>query len=420
MMHRASISHFHKPPLFPRTQPAPERLQKKIDSRCDAPGRGAERGERDGGSDAPGQDRSEHDGGIFQRQRHVLRIFIKILTELVHHDGRKRLVAGNRNGAQRNDGCRTEAGDTARQVTDAHFDAVQEIRLFENACIGTGNRDERRRTCHGEHAATIQHGRERRIRAFITRKQHGEQRFQRHPLNEKAETDGRGDADEHGFPDCDAKERHDDDDQRGQKGQPAQRELFGELSEDADFHLARRAVKTGEAIEDTGEQEGHHRAHSHAMQISKQIRLRDRRDDQRARRERGAAVAKVDAAQDGTALKHLAHAHDTADRHADDTHGGGRPKGCADQNRQHGIQEKRQQVKRTGRNDLPGLIDKKGDRPARTPGRCDEPDEAENDEHHADRPDALPRQHQQLFDGKMRMAAIAEKDDVAEGQSIQH
>ena len=32
----------------------------------------------------------------------------------------------------------------------------------------------------------------------------------------------------------------------------------------------------------------------------------------------------------------------------------------------------------------------------------------------------LDQKLRQFFDGKMRMAAIAEKDDVAEGQGIQH
>ena len=72
-----------------------------------------------------------------------------------------------------------------------------------------------------------------------------------------------------------------------------------------------------------------------------------------------------------------------------------------------------------GRNGLPCLINEERNRPARPPGRGNQANQAENNEHHADGADSLPRQGKQFLDRKPAVTAITEKDNVAKGQGVQ-
>ena len=70
----------------------------------------------DGSGNTPGHEGREDDGRVFQGQGHFLFIVIKRLAELLHHDGRQGLVAGNGDGSEGHDN-RTAKGrkDQAEQ-----------------------------------------------------------------------------------------------------------------------------------------------------------------------------------------------------------------------------------------------------------------------------------------------------------------
>ncbi len=133
-------------------------------------------------------------------------------------------------------------------------------------------------------------------------------------------------------------------------------------------------------VEDAGEEEGDRRGAQHFFDIFKNICPRQGGGEEGAGRDGGAAVAEVDAGENGAADEEGRDAQGGAHGAADDAHGGGGAEGGTGEEGNETVQEKCHEKENAGVNELGGEADDYRQGPGVSPKGGEHADEEKGDE----------------------------------------